>query len=348
MPFYVTLPSHSNRGEFPNNQANWFKIRLPQPLQLGGDQWYVGLSSISLPDTGVDIFQLVPRGHAVFGNSGYRKTSSATKFENFNMKMEDLKDDPSIVNGVTFMKAYLRWLDQKMTQSFETFYGSVTDDGGKHTCALFKWNGENLQIDNKNVARKKLTGAGSTLMPHFAVNGVLAEKMGWFKETKNGVFVKWELGTNLKMSYIDGKVPSKNEIDFKDASGNPLYWKVTKDSNDITWIWLNMKVNWEFINLNVAFRSIVKEPTRSLHVYSNVGGSSIVGNRITDLLREIKFKREGRGVFYFEPLHIQYLPVRYEVIEFIEVQVAETSGAGGDLVKFVEGNTILTLHFKKG
>ena len=109
-----------------------------------------------------------------------------------------------------------------------------------------------------------------------------------------------------------------------------------------------MKVNWEFINLNVAFRSIVKEPTRSLHVYSNVGGSSIVGNRITDLLREIKFKREGRGVVYFEPLHIQYLPVRYEVIEFIEVQVAETSGAGGDLVKFVEGNTILTLHFKKG
>ena len=111
MSFYVTLPSHSNRSEFPNNQANWFKLRLPKPLQLGGGQWYVGLSSISLPDAGVDIFQPVPRGHAVFGNSFYRKTSSATKFENFNMKMEDLKDDPSIVNGVTFMKAYLRWLE---------------------------------------------------------------------------------------------------------------------------------------------------------------------------------------------------------------------------------------------
>ena len=228
MSFYVTLPSHSNRSEFPNNQANWFKIRLPKPLQLGGGQWYVGLSSISLPDAGVDIFQLVPRGHAVFGNSCYRKTSSATKFENFNMKMEDLKDDPSIVDGVTFMKASLRWLDQKMTQSFVTFYGSFPDDGGKHTCALFKWNGENLQIDSKNIARKKVSGG--TLVPHFAVNGVLAEKMGWFKETKNGVFVKWELGTNLKMSYIDGKVPSQSEGDFLDSSGNPLYWAITKDS----------------------------------------------------------------------------------------------------------------------
>ena len=65
MSFYVTLPSHSHGAEFPNNRANWFKIRLPHPLQLGGGQWQVGLSSISLPDAGVDIFQLVPRGHAV-------------------------------------------------------------------------------------------------------------------------------------------------------------------------------------------------------------------------------------------------------------------------------------------
>jgi len=259
------------------------------------------------------------------------------------MKMEDLKDDPSIVDGVTFMKAYLRWLDQKMTRSFYAFYGSKDEDGGKHTCVSFKWQGETLQLDNTNVSRKKIRGV---VMPHFAVIAVLAKKMGWFKETQTGV---WELGPNLKMSYIDGKVPGKSETDFEDDKGNlvPGYWQVTKDNDKIKWIWLSMRVNWEFINLNVAFRTIVKEPTRSLHVYSDVGGSSIVGNRVTDLLREIKFKREGRGVVYFEPVHIQYLPVRYEVIEFVEVQVAETTGAGGDLVKFAEGDAILTLHFKK-
>jgi len=107
---------------------------------------------------------------------------------------------------------------------------------------------------------------------------------------------------------------------------------------------LSMSCGWRFNNLNVAFRSVVGEPTRSLHVYSDVAGSSIVGNRVTDLLREVMYKREGRSTLYFEPLHIQYIPLRNEVIEIIQTQVAETNG---ELVKFGEGNTIVTLHFKK-
>ena len=58
-------------------------------------------------------------------------------------------------------------------------------------------------------------------------------------------------------------------------------------------------------------------PHANADVYSDVAGSSIVGNRVTDLLREIQYKREGRGTLYFEPLHIQYLPLRNEVVEII-------------------------------
>ena len=97
----------------------------------------------------------------------------------------------------------------------------------------------------------------------------------------------------------------------------------------------------------MAFRSMVKEPTRSLHVYSDVGGISMVGNRTTDLLREINYRREERGCVYFEPQHIQYHPVRNQVVDIIEVQLAETTGDGKDLVKFKPGHTLLTLHFKK-
>ena len=75
------------------------------------------------------------------------------------------------------------------------------------------------------------------------------------------------------------------------------------DNNGVTWFYLSMHVSWKFTNLNVAFRSVMKEPTRSLHIYSDVGGSSMVGNRMTDLLREIKYRREGRGKVYFEPTH---------------------------------------------
>ena len=53
---------------------------------------------------------------------------------------------------------------------------------------------------------------------------------------------------------------------------------------------------------------------------------------------------DGKGSQYFEPLHIQYIPVRKETIDIIETQVAETTGA---LTQFGPGNTIITLHFKK-
>ena len=66
MSFYVTLPSHANRKEFPNNQANWFKIRLPHPLRLPGGQWQVGLSAISLPDTRVNLYKLVKKDGYIF------------------------------------------------------------------------------------------------------------------------------------------------------------------------------------------------------------------------------------------------------------------------------------------
>ena len=58
----------------------------------------------------------------------------------------------------------------------------------------------------------------------------------------------------------------------------------------------------------------------------------------------MNYKREGKGSQYFEPVHIQYIPVRKDVIDIIETQVAETTR---ELVEFGKGNTIVTLHFKK-
>ena len=75
MSFYVTLPSHANRKEFPNNQANWYKIRLPQPLRLPGEGWQVGLSSISIPDTTVNLSALAPLTETIMGMSCFKVDS---------------------------------------------------------------------------------------------------------------------------------------------------------------------------------------------------------------------------------------------------------------------------------
>ena len=107
---------------------------------------------------------------------------------------------------------------------------------------------------------------------------------------------------------------------------------------------LRLFCNWRFLNVNQAFQNVIGSRTRSLFIYSDVGGSSVVGNQITDLLRQVKFRLRGDGSQYFEPTHIQYIPVRKDVIDIIETQVAETTG---DLARFGEGNTIVMLHFKK-
>ena len=122
------------------------------------------------------------------------------------------------------------------------------------------------------------------------------------------------------------------------ADNKPTFWKVDGDYME-----LSVTCNWRFVNLNDKFRPSAEFPsTRPLHMYCDVGTRSMVGNRITDLLREIKY--HPQNTTHFEPRHIQYVPVRNEVVEIVETQMAETNG---DLVQFGEGHTILTLHFKR-
>jgi len=68
----------------------------------------------------------------------------------------------------------------------------------------------------------------------------------------------------------------------------------------------------------------------------------MVGNRVTDLLREIKYHTQETT--HFEPIHIQYLLVRNELVEIIETEMVEVNG---DFAQFGEGHTILSLHFKR-
>ena len=52
---------------------------------------------------------------------------------------------------------------------------------------------------------------------------------------------------------------------------------------------LSIFCNWRFLNLDQAFQNVVGSRSRSLLIYSDVGGSSVVGNQVTDLLRQVNF-----------------------------------------------------------
>ena len=192
----------------------------------------------------------------------------------------------------------------------------------------FEWTSEgDLLLNTKQVDYKRQVA-------HVSWGKSLALKMGWLEQVSPGTY---RLGPNL-LPEFQGMSTIPTPTDVRDTGNKPIFWKVEGE-----YVKLSLSCPWRFVNVNDKFRLSSEFPSvRPLHVYCNVGTSSMVGGRITDLLREIKY--HPQETTHFEPRHIQYVPVRNEVVEIVETQMAETNG---DLVQFGEGHTILTLHFKR-
>ena len=334
--FYLTLPSHSSKNEFPSNASNHFKIRLPNPIRLEGQGWKVGLMAITLPDPTSRLPPLLKGDEVLFKSAwlvtdlaDYAKSDRSSNFGPHEIRREDLET----LTGVNFMKTMLYYFKKKLVETTLRAGYRFEENDGKKTYINFKWEGEDLVIDNSDVKVQKY---GDEWFPYFLVDTDFAVEMGWFKKFSE---TKYGLSSNLIIEVLGELVPIP--MDTTSGSTPEQYWKVTPDRKMIK---LTMYCNWRFINLNMSFKNVTGSTKRSLFIYSDVGGSGVVGNQVTDLLREVNYKREGKGSQYFEPLHIQYIDVRKETLDIVEVQVAETTG---ELVKFGAGNTIATLHFKK-
>ena len=85
------------------------------------------------------------------------------------------------------------------------------------------------------------------------------------------------------------------------------------------------------------------QSTRSLCVYSDVGGSNVLGDQVTDFIREVNYERKGKGSYNFEQTHLHYIPLRKELLDIPQVQVADSTGS---LVNFRRGVTTITFHLK--
>ena len=200
---------------------------------------------------------------------------------------------------------------------------------------MFEWEEDDLVIRSDRIQLQEITTKfGKDHYPAFYINLDLALAMGWLVKSGDAYL----LGPNLTIEVPGGKIPVPVDTTTASSSGDQ-FW--ITGGNVVR---LTMTCNWRFINLNSSFKNVTDSTKRSLFIYSDVGGSGVVGNQVTDLLREVNYKREGKGYQYFEPLHQQYIPVRKEELDIIEVQVSETKG---ELTDFGEGVTILTLHFKR-
>ena len=339
---YVTLPSDGGGAQFARtNRNNNYKVQLPTPLHFGGKDWQVGLASLSLPlrnEFRSALLQKFPSGTQLAYQRGYTTKVDARgtrTVANSNVRaivtVDDLLQDESVHDGASFMRSLVFELQKGIAYYFRYSEKDSKDvEEWKHpetNAEYFQtlhWTGPTtLQIDGSRCER-----ASKHITVGFAYD--LMVLLG---------------GIGPNHSFPG---PQLRQIHYKSP---PASEKINNEPIDVAtitgqWVILTQQQTWEFTNLNWGwFEKAFFTPSRSLRVYCNAGQSTIVGERVTDLLREVHLRAaDGDGYAYFEPTHIQYLPVRQPSFEVMEVQIAEMAGA---LAHLGEGPSNLTLHFRQ-
>ena len=322
--------------EFPSNTSSSFKVRLPVPLALSGGGWKVGLATISTPDAAMDLSRLAnavnPRVLMVGSKMVTSLTDDTPVHYEAVIQMKELLNDPGVLDGVSLMKALInkaQFAEMKEAQAkSKRLYDKFR--------VTYEWDGEDLRMLAKDL--NDIQSRSGTDFVEWHVHVSMAKLMGWLVETKKDTYA---LGPNLRYELLYTTEQTGNY--YKDVKNTELnnhdLWKIESDH-----LQLSQTLNWHFLNLNVAFRSVVGEPSRTFLVYSDLVDSNIVGGQQHALVREVEYRRQGQGVAYFEPLHIQWLPCRREYMDHVEVEIAESQGG---LVKFGAGRTLVTFVFQR-
>ena len=143
-------------------------------------------------------------------------------------------------------------------------------------------------------------------------------------------------------------------IDYRDVGAPPddqrgVFWKVVTNVETLQgrkqdFFRLYGFCNWIITDINSNFQRVFGNQKRTLFVYTDVAQPQVLGERQTDMIREVVYTNEFRGRSQFEPLHLHFIPVRKNVFDTVEVAISE---ADGSLAVLRGGSTILTLLFKR-
>ena len=200
--FYVTLPSHSSKTEFPNNTSNSFKIRLPHPIRLEGGGWKVGLSSISLPDT--KALLLVNRVDALNNptvlfkvnwkrlDGGNRHTNGSANFD-----VNNLDQVFSNVTGVGFVSSMITFFEQRRIYNDSgpkfgaKYFHTFSDHSTQRTFIKFELEDGELVINNHSTFKGLEYGTRAG----FCIHKEVAKKMGLIVYNTAGR--RYQLGPNI-------------------------------------------------------------------------------------------------------------------------------------------------------
>ena len=370
--------------EFPKNTNNSFKVRLPEPLSLQGEGWYASLMSLTVPDEGQSNAviasdphtKVIRYKHAIstrkWTDTGDPSTSGYlfidTELSTKMIELEEIMNATQIVStGSEFWKRVMQTLHDKiMTEVMkDQWNASVAEPDrkpivfvNKHGMPQLSWKEESLLI--KAIPKKDLLNNQQINMVEFYVNVDIALKFGLLrrKTGKTGYATSdFVLGPNLQYSlptktYGENTGPVGSRYRTYYNWEGDVYEGVNFSSrafsimtaDNVKWMRLHQAFEWRLNNLDASFEKMVGTRKRTVMVYSDLVESTIVGSGKYPLLREVQLLRTGDGESTAEPLHHQWIKLRGQQLDIVEVEIASTSGP---LAILPPGKTIVTIGLKQ-
>ena len=364
-------------NEFPNNANNSFKVRLPERLLLPGEGWHTSLMSPTVPDQGQSNAVIATDPHTkviqfsvtyltrkyVLGE--YRRVSFKTK--EYYVELEEIMSTKHpVTSGNLFWQRAMQEVHNTTMEQlmYEQDYAKTFDADErplvsvkKNWMPMMTWK-DNALILHAVPKGELLNGNKTKATSAFSLDLGVAEKFG-FIEQPQGV-VGHVLGPNLQFTCptvtYDGQTPSKDPSNRTD-----YYWEgahyagsqpsdLTRDVMDQMFVVKNKRlhlsrmVEWQFNNLNASFEKVVGTRKRTVMVYSDLVESTVVGSGKFPLLREVQLLRTDEGESTAEPLHHQWIKVRGQQMDILEVEIASTSGP---LAVLPPGKTLVTIGLKQ-
>ena len=207
-----------------------------------------------------------------------------------------------------------------------------------------------------------------TAITDFFINLDIALKFGLVEEKTVNNATKYFLGPNMQYTLpiktYDSDTPPKGNSDrtpynwegaqYMGVNPSLMFGNIVssvehdpmqvRTHNGVKFLQLSLIVEWQLNNLDASFEKIVGTRRRTVMVYSDLVESTVVGSGKYPLLREVQLLRTGDGESTAEPLHHQWIKLRGQQLDILEVEIASTSGP---LAILPPGKTLVTIGLKK-
>ena len=368
--FYLTLPSNGYDTIYRENTPGRFKAKLVKTISLPGKEWEVALSRITFPSNVnyekltdmdfmcglvLDMKHMEDKNDFPISDKEYFLSGSV-------MKYEFTKGMPAPRNGVDFWNRMLGLLNYNLhSRIVNGMKNYITQDKDFQTkrpqWPVFHWQDAGgdyrLFIDNSGINASYRSGIENQFYIHLDI-----AKAFKLVIPKNGSAKAGDKGYQLSslVSAEHFRDPASTTVEFQ---GVHRFWTIIDEkevgfkpegvASNSLFLRLQASVNWYIYGLGYTYHSPMYQK-RPLYMYTDLVQTQIMGRSETDLLSEVEYDGSAQGDILknsYEPQNLQFIPVRKNVFDTIEIGISEADGTQTEFVGNSHQSTVVTLCFRK-